>query len=290
MARRQNKQPNEIHTGKFLLFIAGVLVLFSIVRAIVEGFLALETVTKGFVVTFIFLVIGAGAFFLRAKQRRAQAKAHDRAMTNAAVYQKTLKNIKLIVEEHLNTLIAQKNLRTSHDAYGNAIIDGWNDELDYFIESTVKRRIPEAQDYRADIIQIVEQKIAIKAVMAKGKFQGYISDNGHEFERECLEAFKAYGWTGYRTKGSGDQGADLVISKNGRTVAVQCKLYANKVGNSAIQQIYAAKTIYQADFAAVISKSGYTPSALQAAKHTEVFLLTAGAEEELDRMIAKALA
>ena len=44
-------------------------------------------------------------------------------------------------------------------------------------------------------------------------------------------------------------------------MVIQCQLYQSPVGNKAVQEVYAAMTHYSADVAAVITSSGFTPSA-----------------------------
>lgn len=54
---------------------------------------------------------------------------------------------------------------------------------------------------------------------------------------------------------TGDQGADLIASKDGRIIAIQAKRYTGPVGNSAIQEIVAALRFYKADEGWVITNS-----------------------------------
>ena len=65
---------------------------------------------------------------------------------------------------------------------------------------------------------------------------------GQEFERYCANLLIAYGFKNIEvTKGSGDQGVDIVGYYNGFKFAVQCKRYSKKVGNSPIQEVVAGK-------------------------------------------------
>ncbi len=67
-----------------------------------------------------------------------------------------------------------------------------------------------------------------------------------------------------KTNQSGDYGADLfVISPDKRKIVIQAKRYKaeSKVGVSAIQEVYAAKSFYKADEAWVITTSDFTSQA-----------------------------
>jgi restriction system protein len=57
------------------------------------------------------------------------------------------------------------------------------------------------------------------------------------------------------------------------SVVLQCKLYARPVGNKAVQEVAAARTYYDAGFAAVVSNADYTEAARRLARRNEVLLL-----------------
>ena len=82
-----------------------------------------------------------------------------------------------------------------------------------------------------------------------------------EFEQCCADYLSLRGWESTTTKGSGDQGVDVVACKNNIVLVVQCKKYSKPVGNKAVQEIIAAKAYMQATFAAVVSNQTYTPAA-----------------------------
>lgn len=96
---------------------------------------------------------------------------------------------------------------------------------------------------------------------------------GEEFEIYCEDRLRDFGWSVHRKGGVGDQGVDLIASKAGIAVAIQCKRYASAVGNHAIQQVEAGRQFDEADFAAVVSNNIYTPSAQKLASKLGVILL-----------------
>jgi len=73
-------------------------------------------------------------------------------------------------------------------------------------------------------------------------------------------------------KVTGDQGADLILSKDGEKIVVQAKKYAGKVSNKAVQEIAAAKKYYNADRAMVVTNSAFTKSAIELAFSNDVEL------------------
>ena len=96
---------------------------------------------------------------------------------------------------------------------------------------------------------------------------------GHQFEYICADILRRDGFVNVIvTPGSGDQGADILAWRNGYKYAIQCKFYSKPVGNSAVQEVYAAKAMYDCHVAAVMTNSTFTPGAVQLAQKTGVQL------------------
>lgn len=94
-----------------------------------------------------------------------------------------------------------------------------------------------------------------------------------EFEEHCKTLLLNAGWKALTTSGSGDQGADVIAEVNNRRLVVQCKYYSQPVGNSAVQEVVAARLFYSAHLAAVVSNAPFTKSAQELAKKSNVTLL-----------------
>ena len=96
---------------------------------------------------------------------------------------------------------------------------------------------------------------------------------GQEFERYCANLLIAYGFKNIEvTKGSGDQGVDIIGYYNGCKYAIQCKRYSKKLGNSPVQEVAAGKNFYNCQNAMVITNNYFTESAIQLAKANNVEL------------------
>jgi HJR/Mrr/RecB family endonuclease len=96
--------------------------------------------------------------------------------------------------------------------------------------------------------------------------------NGLEFEKFIAELFNKMGYDSEITKASGDQGIDVIASKNGNKIGIQAKCYSNSVGNSAIQEAVAGKNHYRLDKAIVVTNNVFTESAQQLAQSNSVIL------------------
>ena len=96
---------------------------------------------------------------------------------------------------------------------------------------------------------------------------------GHAFEEYLAQLFTALGYSVARTPGSGDFGADVIMSRGGRTIAVQAKHYVSDVGFDAVKEVGFAREFYGTDEAWVICTSRFTRQAVRAAEKTGVRLM-----------------
>jgi restriction system protein len=94
--------------------------------------------------------------------------------------------------------------------------------------------------------------------------------NGQQFEMFLEDVFNTLGYPEVvRTRAAGDQGLDLIVSDGFERIAIQSKLYFDgKVGNDAVQQVFAGMKHYGCNRCAVITNSSYTASAYQLANST----------------------
>ena len=110
------------------------------------------------------------------------------------------------------------------------------------------------------------------------------SITGYEFESFLKTIFERMGYTVEHTRLTGDQGADLIISKFGEKIAVQAKRNLNKVSNRAIQEVVASVNHYGADRGMVVTNSRFTSSAIELAASNNVKLIN---RDELEVLINK---
>ena len=96
--------------------------------------------------------------------------------------------------------------------------------------------------------------------------------SGLEFENYCTELLKKNGYKSETTKATGDDGGDIIAVKDNITYIIQCKKYLDTVGNRAVQEVYAAKGIYKAQKAIVITNNFFTNHAIKEADMLDVEL------------------
>ncbi len=97
--------------------------------------------------------------------------------------------------------------------------------------------------------------------------------DGHQYEYECAKKLRANGFTRVEvTKGSADQGIDIVAYKAGKKYGIQCKYYSSPVGNHSVQEAFAGSKFYDCDIAVVMANTAFTKSAEELASKTGVLL------------------
>ena len=97
--------------------------------------------------------------------------------------------------------------------------------------------------------------------------------NGHDFEYLCADMLKQLGFYNVQvTRGSGDEGVDILAENKGLRYAFQCKRYQGNVGNSAIQQVFTGSRLYGASRSVVITNSFFTQQAKEQAFRVNVEL------------------
>ena len=102
-----------------------------------------------------------------------------------------------------------------------------------------------------------------------------------QYEVRIATGLKQLGFDAKTTKGSGDQGADVLATKNGVSFAIQCKKYSKPVGNKAVQEANAGRDFYKQDYGVVVSNAGFTKSARQVAHACGIILLNDNQLEDL---------
>ncbi len=108
--------------------------------------------------------------------------------------------------------------------------------------------------------------------------------DGHKFERYLSHLFRSQDYNAEVTQAAGDYGVDLLLTKQGKKIAVQAKRYKGNVGLEAVQQVQAGKAHYGASEAWVVTNSDYTDQATSLAKSNGVRLI---ARKELIEMMLK---
>tara|TARA_B100000965_G_scaffold253012_1_gene212894 strand:- start:1774 stop:2658 length:885 start_codon:yes stop_codon:yes gene_type:complete len=97
---------------------------------------------------------------------------------------------------------------------------------------------------------------------------------GIKFENKCMQILQSKGWKVEETSLSGDQGVDIIASVKDFRLCIQCKDHIKAIGNRAVQEVSAGKIYWKGTHAILISKSGFTKSAIKLARANDVILIS----------------
>ena len=131
-------------------------------------------------------------------------------------------------------------------------------------ELIVNYKLMKANEFEEKLSRNPDNKISVKEIEHL---------NGFEFEELIGKLFRKMNYKVKVTKKSGDQGADLIIEKDGISTAVQTKKYAKNVGNTAVQEVVAAMKYYDCDKSMVITTGSFTKGAIELANKNKVQLV-----------------
>lgn len=140
--------------------------------------------------------------------------------------------------------------------------------------------------HRLNKENIQEMELCLKILKDYERVCGKIEEtdgmDGHDFEYWCAELLKKNGFTEVEvTKGSGDQGVDVLAVKDGIRYAIQCKCYSSNLGNGPVQEVHAGKALYHCQVGVVMTNRHFTPGAKELATATGVLLWDRDKLEEM---------
>lgn len=165
----------------------------------------------------------------------------------------------------------EKNIQAQYEkaAFSFNAHDSDEDALQTFQKNCISAKIPLAAEVRLEALM---DEYRPKFQAAKS-FTAIDQMEGHDFERWCAELLKKCGYIDVEvTKGSGDQGMDVVAKKDEIRYAIQCKCYSSKLGNKPVQEVYAGKQMYNCQVGAVMTNNSFTSGAIELAEKTGVLL------------------
>jgi len=185
--------------------------------------------------------------------------------------------------QHITNL-SSMYLRTRRpDGFGGVDEAGWRQSVDYFLRNYVFTEWSEAdlRNWRkgaehAVITQWLTDFVARSAGTRQSPRLAPVDTSQltpRGYEEYCADILEVAGWDTELTPATRDSGADLIATKGTWRVAVECKRHAQPVGNRAVQQVHAARSLYHANAACVVATGGHTVQAQREALGLGVLLL-----------------
>ena len=96
--------------------------------------------------------------------------------------------------------------------------------------------------------------------------------SGIQFEIFLSKFFTRCGYNVNRTPATNDSGADLIMTKGYTKYVVQAKRHKKTIGAKEVRDVYAAKTIYHANNAIVVTTSKFSKQAIKTANELHIEL------------------
>lgn len=214
------------------------------------------------------------------QQQKANLEYFEKLRSNCR------KKVEVQSEKYRKELSLLRSQLVLKDEFNHYILCDWERKVRYFLSTVVKID----EDIRYGIISFEEafkivNNIALKGQKELARITYSETMTGVQYEHLCGTLLERKGWKIKYTKGSGDQGADIIATKNNVSLAIQCKRYKKAVGNKAIQEIVAGRQFYNATHAIVIAPNDFTKSAKQLAQKTNVLLLNHQSLEDIHKYI-----
>lgn len=135
----------------------------------------------------------------------------------------------------------------------------------------------------ASIAVLLLLSVILLRINNKRKFtKEYDLMEGRDFEFFCADLLQKRGFLDVEvTKGSGDNGVDILAEKDGVSYAIQCKRYDEPVGVKAVQEAYAGRDYYDKMVGVVMSNQYFTKNAVEMVRKLKILLWDRGYLEEM---------
>ena len=252
MRRRYRKEDSDIEDLFSALF--GLAILGSLGLYFADRALFYKTVA-GLVVLIILITVGAILW------GRHKARKFD------ATYNAITKNYGSV----LNNFVDQFGRAKAKEAAFTYQQYGFTRERLTYVQDDLEKHgvVLSIKDFYRILRRFIDERernFTLKSVhsVAARRFDDL---DGTGFEALLKRLYEGNGYTAQLTGKTGDQGGDLVVVRDDAKKVIQAKLRRNMtVGNDAVQQVVAAKAIYNCPAAVVITNSTFTPEAEELAR------------------------
>lgn len=97
--------------------------------------------------------------------------------------------------------------------------------------------------------------------------------DGYAFEQATAEVLRKHQFTAMVTRGSGDGGIDIEVTRNGLRGVVQCKAHVACVGPHVVRDLYGVIHHCGAAFGIIVSRGGFSKNAIDFARNKPILFL-----------------
>lgn len=243
----------------------GAAIVFYAIYLLLMWFVNKEEFWKLLLIGLIVLIVIFALLFYRKKLIRAKK---DKLVEDA---------INLGLNNDINNFINRSGKEKGRGAWQYIDYGFNNDRMRIFVKTLAEKglKIKEVDNLKDILRRFIDDK---EEILLRGdldsKQYNFSSLSGNDFELLLIRLYEAMGYLVQHLGGNGDQGADLIIIKDGQRILIQAKCYKTwGVGNAAVQQATAAKVHYNCNKAMVVGVPYFTKEAQQLAKTNGVDLV-----------------
>jgi hypothetical protein len=115
------------------------------------------------------------------------------------------------------------------------------------------------------------EQVKLEFLKRKRSYWEYL--DGYAFENATAEVLRKHRFTATVTRGSGDGGVDIEVTRNGLQGVVQCKAHVASAGPSVVRDLYGVIHHLRADFGIIVSRGGFTQGAVNFARNKAILFL-----------------
>ncbi len=135
----------------------------------------------------------------------------------------------------------------------------------YLLSLTIKKlKTLKIQDEAKNMLANMQNTATVTTTLTDVKYRRnaawWMSLDPWTFEKEIADLFKMQGYNVKVTRGSGDGGVDLFLTKDNCNIIVQCKQYTHPVPPEPIRALWGIKDDFGADKVILIATNGITSS------------------------------
>ena len=141
----------------------------------------------------------------------------------------------------------------------------------YQVQRTAERKRLEAERARQAAEQAERRK----------RIDYWRSMRDIQFERELATLYRHLGYQVQLTPKSGDDGVDLILTKDGQSTVVQCKGQKDRATPKMVRELLGSRVDRGADHAVLACTAGFTQGVVRFAKRNNINLISA---KEIARM------
>lgn len=106
------------------------------------------------------------------------------------------------------------------------------------------------------------------------KLNFWMSLDGHQFEDAVAAVYRTNGYIAQVSKQGGDGGVDIILEKDGKTIAVQCKAHKKEIGPSVARDLYGTISHLGIEEGIIVSRSGFTAGVYEFVQNKHIELVT----------------